>query len=466
MTNLLNDFDIPGGQLAITYQGRLVYSRGFGFADESTSTAVCPDNIFRTGGLSKQITAITIMHLYEQGRVGLNDTVFGPNGILNDLIYQTILDPLVYGITVKHLLSHQGGWDSAISGDPMFNTYAIAQAMSVPTPPNNETVIQYVLSQQMLDFTPGSSAKFCNLGFSILGEVIEKITSHNYETYVRDTILAPLGITDMHSGRSLLIDRFPNEVHYYDYPGAPLVPSLLDPTILVPRQYGGTFSMEISKACGGWIASAQDLCKLLCAVDKFSSRPDILSQATISTMVQPIHSFLGNPYALGWYINTSTNAWYHSGGFTGTMTYQARRNTEINYALFVNSNYSSGQYTALSNLVSSIVPLITSWPTFDLFDSTVVCSPLSSVYDISQNPSLFTIYPNPSDGKFTVSGEGLQQANCKLSICNLVGQEIFTTFFKGQQSTLDIDLSDFSKGLYFVKVDDGKNSYTQKIITE
>ena len=63
MTNLLNNYDIPGGQLAITYQGRLVYSRGFGFADESTSTAVCPDNIFRIASLSKQITAITIMHL-------------------------------------------------------------------------------------------------------------------------------------------------------------------------------------------------------------------------------------------------------------------------------------------------------------------------------------------------------------------------------------------------------------------
>jgi CubicO group peptidase (beta-lactamase class C family) len=438
MTNLLNDFDIPGGQLAITYQGRLVYSRGFGFADSSTNTAVCPDNIFRIASLSKQITAITIMHLYEQGMVGLNDTVFGPNGILNDSIYLDIIDPLVYGITVKHLLSHQSGMYA--SG---FN-----------------------LMSSMLNFAPGSSASYSNSGYVWLGRVIEKLTTQDYETYVRDTILAPIGITDMHSGKSLLIDQFPNEVHYYDYPGAPLVPSLLDPTILVPRQYGGTFSMEISKACGGWIASAQDLCKLLCAVDKFSSRPDILSQATISTMVQPIHSFLGNPYALGWYINTSTNAWYHSGGFTGTMTYQARRYTEINYALFVNSNYSSGQYTALSNLVSSIVPLITSWPTFDLFDSTVVCSPISSVNNISQNPSLFTIYPNPSDGKFTVSGEGLQQANCKLSICNLVGQEIFTTFFKGQQSTLDIDLSDFSKGLYFVKVDDGKNNYTQKIITE
>lgn len=438
MNNLLKNYDIPGAQLAITYKGRLVYSRGFGLADKSTNTAVCPDNIFRIASLSKQITSITIMHLYQQGRIGLDDIVFGANGILNDSIYQTVLDSRVYDITVNDLLSHQ-------SGIPRYSFNA---------------------GSEKLDFTPGTNGLYSNVGYVFLGRVIEKITKQDYETYVRDTILAPIGITDMRIGKTLLINKLPNEVHYYDYPGAPLVPSIFDSTKLVPRQYGGDFSIESSKACGGWVASAQDLCKLLCAVDKFSTRPDILSTATINTMVQPVHSYLGAPYALGWFINTTSNNWYHDGALIGTMSYQARRNTEINYALVVNSNYSNGQFTALSSLVGSIIPLITSWPAIDLFDSTYICSPSTSVHNISQNQSIFSVYPNPSNGKFTVTVEGLQEANCTLEICNYLGQEIYTSMFKGQQSTLDIDLSDFPKGIYFVKVNNGTNVNTHKIIIE
>ena len=64
-----------------------------------------------------------------------------------------------------------------------------------------------------------------------------------------------------------------------------------------PYTYGG-FNMEASGACGAWIASAQDLCKLLCAVDLFPTKPDILLPATINTMVQPTNQYVyGSPYA-------------------------------------------------------------------------------------------------------------------------------------------------------------------------
>ncbi|MET0392826.1 MAG: serine hydrolase domain-containing protein, partial [Chitinophagaceae bacterium] len=153
MMKLMSQFGIPGGQLAITYQGRLVYNRGFGYADAAAGAFVCPDNIFRIASVSKPITSVTLMRLYQQGRIQLGDTVFGAHGILNDKLYEDIKDRcLVERITVRDLLTHSGGWNPDISGDPMFKSLAIARAMSVASPPDAETIIRYVLSHQMLDF--------------------------------------------------------------------------------------------------------------------------------------------------------------------------------------------------------------------------------------------------------------------------------------------------------------------------
>jgi CubicO group peptidase (beta-lactamase class C family) len=60
MLNLINHYNVPGGQLAITYHGRLVYNRGFGYADTTTHTLVQSSNIFRIASVSKPITAIAM----------------------------------------------------------------------------------------------------------------------------------------------------------------------------------------------------------------------------------------------------------------------------------------------------------------------------------------------------------------------------------------------------------------------
>ena len=334
MTNLLSSYNIPGGQLAITYHGRLVYSRGFGYANTTTQTLVQPNNIFRVASISKTITGVAVMKLFEQGLINLDAKVFGTTGILNDAVYQTILDPQVNNITVRNLLQHSGGWNSAVSGDPMFDSYNIATAMSATPPASPSVVVQYILSHKMLDFAPGTQYQYSNFGFCVLGLVIEKITGQNYDDYVKVNVLSAAGISDMELAYNLVANQLPNEVKYYDYPGAPLAYSVYNNFSLVPWPYAG-FNIEAMDAHGGWVASAADLCKFMVAIDKYVSKPDILLPSTIDTLIKP--SLNNINYGCGINVNSNNN-WWHLGSIPGTTTeFVVNRNQQLNWAILCNS---------------------------------------------------------------------------------------------------------------------------------
>jgi CubicO group peptidase (beta-lactamase class C family) len=367
MLDLMLTYNVPGAQLAITYQGRLVYNRGFGFANTATQNPVYPNSVFRVASVSKTVTGVACMKLFEQGLLNLNAKVFGTNGILNDAIYQNILDPRDTIITVRMLLHHSGGWNRNISGDPMFNAYNIATTMGVSSPPSPSEVIKYVLAYKYLDFTPGTQSQYSNFGYCVLGRVIEKITGQTYENYVRNNILIPLGITDIQLGNNLLVNQLPNEVNYYDYSGAPLANSVYNNSIQVPWPYGG-FNLEFMDSHGGWVASSKDLLKFVCAFDRFNTRPDILSTVTIDTMIKP--SFQDPNYACGIAVNTNNN-WWHIGSLPGTTSEIVRNgNKQLNWAILLNTrNQNANINSAVDNLVWSVLPSISNsnWPTHDLF---------------------------------------------------------------------------------------------------
>jgi CubicO group peptidase (beta-lactamase class C family) len=316
MHNLLNTYDIPGGQLAITYNGRLVYNRGFGLADEMTRDSVYPNSIFRLASISKTLTGITIMKMYEENLIDLDAQVFGPNGILNDSTYLDILDSRCDQITVRMLLQHTAGWDRDISGDVMFDAYNIANEMGLPSPPSPQVTVQAVLKYVPLDFTPGTRYAYSNFGYCVLGRVIEKISGQPYEDYVRNTILLPLGCTQTRTGYNLKQNKLLNEVTYHDYRGAPMVTSVYDNITQVPWPYGG-FNIEFMDAHGGWVSSGEELMKLLCAIDKYDTRPDILMKSTIDTMLKA--SPISGNYGLG--IASNGFSWWHNGALPGTATF-------------------------------------------------------------------------------------------------------------------------------------------------
>lgn len=449
MLNLMSAYNVPGGQLAITYRGRLVYNRGFGFANNTTQDSVYPTDIFRIASVSKPVTAVACMKLFEQGLLNLDARVFGKGGILNDAIFQNIIDPLDTTITVRMLLQHSGGWNRNISGDPMFDAYNIAKTMGVPSPPSPDIVIQYMLSSKKLDFKPGSQSQYSNFGFCVLGRVIEKITGQSYANYVNKNILNPLGIKNMQLGFNLPANKLSNEVNYYDYSGAPLAYSVYNNSTQVPWPYGG-FNLEFMDAHGGWVSSCEDLLKLVCAFDRFNTRPDILSTATIDTMIKP--SAHDPNYGCGIAVNANNN-WWHIGSLPGTSAEIVRNgNAQINWAILFNTRDQAGNINlAMDNLVWSVLPSISSWPTFNLFTNT------TGINNFNTTNNAIAVYPNPTSSKINFS----DQANVQLT--NAIGKTVTC-----KQNINVLDISNQPAGVYFITFtnENGQVLQRSKIIKE
>ncbi len=217
MTATMLKWNLPGGQLAIAHEGRLVYNRGFGFASVEDHEAVTPDMTFRIASVSKTITAVAILKLVDAGELTLDTTVFpllaleGPRGAPRD--------PRLDTITIEHLLVHSGGWNSpAFDPQNVPMTLLASQALQAENPAEAETIVRYMLSQP-LDFDPGSLSVYSNFGFNVLGRVIEHVSGQPYEEYVSTQVLAPIGISTMAIGGTTLAERMPGEVRYYGSPG-------------------------------------------------------------------------------------------------------------------------------------------------------------------------------------------------------------------------------------------------------
>ena len=165
---------MPGLALAVTDYGRLVYARGYGYADVATGEKVTPKSLFRIASISKPITAVAILQLVEQGKLGLDDRVFEVLDYHSEIAQIGDFDDRQRKITIRHLLEHRGGWDRGISFDAMFQSVRFANELDVPAPANPEIVIRAMLRKK-LDFEPGYRYAYSNYGYCLLGRVIEKL---------------------------------------------------------------------------------------------------------------------------------------------------------------------------------------------------------------------------------------------------------------------------------------------------
>ena len=331
----LTRWGIKGASVAMAKEGELLYAKGFGYASIEDSVEVEPYNLFRIASVSKLVTATAIMRLVERGDLTLNDKVFGADGILNDSIYLNYRDKRCEMITVKHLLEHSGGW-SPRYGDPMFMHWVLARRMGKELPLSNEDIISFILTRR-LHFTPGTASIYSNLGFTILGKVIEKVSGQGYENYVKSEVLNPIGLYDMQLAQNRQEDKAPKEVNYYELPDAIRIPSFDGSSEKVMKSNGGTDVNEL-EAAGGWIASAPDLVKFVEAIDGFDNVPDIISEVSIDKMVTPKVGY--SP--LGWRKIAYKDTWIRTGTLAGSSAVMVRRADGIIFVVLCNTSAWTG----------------------------------------------------------------------------------------------------------------------------
>ena len=200
---------IPGGVFQLNIGGKQVYNKSVGYIDLDKSRPYQEDDIFRIASMTKAITSVSIMQLYENGQLLIDDPVskyipaFAETKVLDEVDMAdssyTVKD-LDRPITLRHLLTHTSGiyYGSFAQGKRravMIKNDAMTYGLSHLTMSTEEMVDH--LARIPLAHQPGTSWTY-GLNMEVLGRVVEVVSGQNLSEYFKQHIFGPLSMTDTH----------------------------------------------------------------------------------------------------------------------------------------------------------------------------------------------------------------------------------------------------------------------------
>ena len=300
----------PGAQFAAAVGGRIVESKGFGYADVSTKEPVRDDSLFMLASGSKPFTAIAIFTLIDDGKLSLDTKAFPYLGL-------HAADGRFAQITIAQLLNHSSGLNDNIrivGKDPL----DIAKAATDTT----------------LLFKPGKKQSYSNTGFNVLGAVIEKAGGQDYRAYVQAKVFAPAGVT---AAALDLATPIPGQVKQYDKSSQPAVNTI---------PLSGT-------PAGGWVMSATDIVKVLVALDADKLISAKSREAMFGPLPEPLKprsngAYYGGGWDVVWHDPSGRLVYGKNGGTTGAYSWMEHDADGAVFALLYNggSNAQDAQWAS------------------------------------------------------------------------------------------------------------------------
>lgn len=361
--DLMNEFAVSGGMVAMMRNGRIIYQRGFGWHDSGENVAMPENALARIASCTKPITAAAIQRLVSENRLELDDFAFDlgqpGGGILQLTPFPSLGDEELKEVTVLHLLTHMGGWDRDPAlgvGDLTYNECTIAGDMGVPTPPGRTNTMRWILGQP-LQFTPGTDQAYSNIGFLALGLIVEQVTGQGLTTYLRDNILTPddwVPATDFRQGRTFEVNQPPREA-WYD--GNDLEHCVFNNS----ECSFGCSTVIFNSAYGAWDHEA-----------RISQGGTVLSPATMLRFLDRYYVESFDP-EIGEPLNGGRLNGDHGGVQDGCNAYAWQRDDGINVFMFFNEDAANddpddpGHFgRLLRSRIEATIDDQTNWPTFDV----------------------------------------------------------------------------------------------------
>ena len=172
----------PGAALAVTRDGKIIYTQGYGTANLEYDIPITPTTIFDIASVSKQFAAFTITTLAHDGKLSLGDD-----------IRMHLPDVPDFGstITIRHLLHHTSGLRDWVQS-------LVIAGVAMEDVISFKHILKMVQHQKALNFEPGAAYLYSNTGYNLLAEIVERVTGDSFREWTDTNIFKPLAMTNTH----------------------------------------------------------------------------------------------------------------------------------------------------------------------------------------------------------------------------------------------------------------------------
>jgi len=271
MADTMSRFGVRSAALAVAREGVLLMSRGYTWA-EPWFPITEPTTLFRQASVSKIFASAASQALHDDHVLSLDTPMFGFLGVNTPLPGDVSVDSRIALVTARQAATRTTGMhrdlfgrrpDGSIGDSTMRDVALLAGRAG---PPTQDDVVRYVYGMP-LAANPGtvitdSNGGYSNTAFFILGAVIERAAGQPIDTYIRQRLLAPLGVDDLVVAHTATGQQLPGEVSGYDSTNAGL--SMLDTSgVWAPGAYGGMFVLEVAPAAGSFATSVTTVARFI-----------------------------------------------------------------------------------------------------------------------------------------------------------------------------------------------------------